>query len=68
MRVARTVYRGYCAALGDAWGEFEAWIESYTAAHGLREAEDLWEQYLVNPDSAKDPQEWRTELNRPLLD
>ena len=64
IRVARTVYSGGYEGLGKAWGEFEAWI----AANGYRTAQDLWEQYLVNPDSSRDPAKWRTELNRPLVD
>ncbi len=63
MRVARTVYSGDYSGLAGAWGEFEAWV----AAQGLTGAEDLWEVYAVNPDSAKSPEDWRTELNRPLL-
>lgn len=63
MRVARTVYHGGYDGLGAAWGEFEEWI----AAQGLDEAKDLWERYLINPDSSKNPKEWRTELNRPLM-
>jgi effector-binding domain-containing protein len=64
MRVAQTIHHGDYSGLPAAWGEFEAWI----AAEKLHEAEDLWERYVVNPDSSKDPTEWRTELNRPLLD
>jgi effector-binding domain-containing protein len=64
IRVARTVYHGDYGGLGAAWGEFEEWI----AANGLNEAKDLWERYLVNPDSSKNPGDWRTELNRPLID
>jgi effector-binding domain-containing protein len=63
IRVAQTVYHGNYPGLPDAWGEFEVWI----ASQGLREARDLWERYLINPDSAKNPADWRTELNRPLL-
>jgi len=63
IRVAQTVYHGDYSGLPGAWGEFEAWIE----AQGLREARDLWERYVVNPDSAKNSADWRTELNRPLL-
>ena len=64
MRVVRTVYHGAYEGLGAAWGEFEQWI----AAQGLNEAQDLWEVYRVNPDSGKGPGDWRTELNRPLID
>ena len=43
--VARTVYHGGYDGLGDAWGEFDAWI---TAA-GHIPGPDLWEQYLDLP-------------------
>lgn len=64
MRVAQTVYHGDYEGLPRAWGEFEEWI----AIQELKGAEDLWERYVVNPDSAKNPADWRTELNRPLMD
>jgi effector-binding domain-containing protein len=64
MRVARTIYRGPYEGLGAAWGEFEAWI----AAHGHTPAVDLWECYAAGPESSPDPANWRTELDRPLLD
>jgi effector-binding domain-containing protein len=64
MTVARTVYHGGYEGLGDAWGEFMAWIE----AEGHRPAPDLWERYVTGPEAGPDPSTWRTELNRPLLD
>jgi hypothetical protein len=30
------------------------------------QAEDIWETYLVGPDSSSHPEDWRTELVRPL--
>jgi effector-binding domain-containing protein len=62
--VARTVYHGGYEGLAAAWGEFDAWI----AAHGHTGAMDLWECYLAGPESSPDPAQWRTELNRPLMD
>jgi len=64
MKVARTVYHGPYEGLAEAWGEFIEWIE----ANGHRQAEDLWECYLVGPDTSPDPGTWRTQLNRPLSD
>ena len=61
-RVARTVYSGNYDGLGGAWGEFAAWTE----ANNLKTREDLWERYLVGPESGSGPEGWRTELNRPL--
>lgn len=61
-RVARTVYSGGYDGLGGAWGEFVAWTE----ANNLKTRDDLWERYLVGPESGGGPEGWRTELNRPL--
>lgn len=62
--VARTVYHGRYEGLPDAWGEFQDWVEN----SGHSWAPDIWECYLVHPDSDPDPANWRTELNRPLTD
>lgn len=64
MRVARTVYSGPFEGLSDAWGEFGDWID----AGGYKRAADLWERYLVGPETSPDPANWRTELTRPLVD
>ena len=61
-RVARTVYHGPYDGLPDAWGDFVTWMK----ANGHEQAEDLWEVYVVGPQSSPDPAQWRTELNRPL--
>ena len=62
-RVARTVFHGNYEGLAVAWGEFDAWI----VANGHTPAPDLWEVYSVGPESSRNPDDWRTELNRPLL-
>jgi effector-binding domain-containing protein len=62
-RVARTIYHGPYEGLGDAWSAFCDWID----ANGHTPREDLWECYLVGPESSDDPAQWRTELNRPLV-
>lgn len=62
-KVARTVYRGPYEGLGEAWAEFDAWIES----QGHTPAPDLWEIYVSGPETSPDPATWRTELNRPLI-
>ncbi|MCX5661456.1 MAG: GyrI-like domain-containing protein [Planctomycetota bacterium] len=61
-KVARTVYHGGYEGLGAGWGEFMTWIGSQK----LNTREDLWECYLVGPESGNDSSKWRTELNRPL--
>jgi effector-binding domain-containing protein len=63
-RVARTVYHGPYEGLGEAWGQFIAWIEKA----GHRAAADLWEIYAEGPETSPDPSLWKTELNKPLDD
>lgn len=63
-RVARTIHHGPYEGLRESWGEFMNWI----VASGYRVASDLWETYVIHPDSNPDPAAWRTELNRPLVD
>jgi effector-binding domain-containing protein len=63
MRVVRAVYGGPYEGLGDAWGEFDAWI----ATRGHSVGPDLWECYLAGPESGPDPSAWRTELSRALV-
>lgn len=62
-KVARTVYTGPYEGLPGAWDAFDKWMK----ANGCRQAEDLWEVYSVGPQSTPDPENWQTELNRPLL-
>ena len=62
--VARTVFCGAYEGLGAAWGEFNEWI----ASKGYTARPDLWECYVVDPESGPDSSGWRTELNRPLVD
>lgn len=62
-RVARTVYHGPYEQLGDAWGQFAAWIEQ----SGHATAPDFWEVYATGPESGAAPSTWRTELNRRLV-
>ena len=63
IKVARTVYHGPYEGLGAAWGEFNAWI----AANGHDPRPDLYECYMVGPESSPNPANWRTELNKPLI-
>lgn len=63
LTVVRTVYRGPYEGLGEAWHEFTGW----TQANGYKTAGDLYECYLVGPESSSDPADWRTELSRPVV-
>lgn len=62
--VARTIFHGDYAGLSAAWGEFDAWI----TRKGFAARPDLWECYLVGPETSPDSSAWRTQLNRPLVD
>lgn len=64
MRMVRTVYRGPYEGLPAAWTAFQQWIKE----SGLRTAAELWEQYVVGPESSPNPTDWRTELSQPLSD
>jgi len=63
-KIARATYRGDYEGLASAWGEFCAWLES----EGLKAQDSLWECYIVGPASTPVPDQWRTELNRPLAE
>jgi effector-binding domain-containing protein len=63
-RVVRTVYHGGYEGLHGAWKAFDEWV----SAHRCRSASDLVERYLVGPESSPSASDWRTELNRLLLD
>jgi effector-binding domain-containing protein len=63
-RVARAVHQGGYEALGASWGGLLHWVK----AHGFKTAPDLWEVYLAGPDAHANPRNWRTELNKPLVD
>ena len=63
MTVARTVYHGHYNGLPAAWGELEAWMK----AEGHAPGGEFWEQYTINPESEPNPENWRTELNWPLV-
>ena len=63
VKVARAVYSGPYEGLPSAWDAFNAWMKE----NDLTQAEDLWELYAVGPQSTPDPANWRTELNRPLV-
>jgi effector-binding domain-containing protein len=63
IRVVQTVYHGSYEGLPAALGEFHEWIEQ----SGLKWAPNIWECYVVTPDSEPKPSKWQTELNRVLL-
>jgi effector-binding domain-containing protein len=63
LRAVCTIYHGSYEGLSGAWHDFTGWIE----AHGHRTASDLYERYLVGPESSSDPASWRTELSRPVI-
>jgi len=64
IKIVQTTYRGPYEGLGDAWGEFLAWIE----AGGHKTAKDFYECYAAGPESSPNPADWRTELSRPVIE
>jgi effector-binding domain-containing protein len=62
-KVVRTLYHGMYEHLGDAWEEFMEWI----SRAGITTGEELWERYLIGPDASVNPEDWTTELNKPIV-
>ncbi len=60
LTVVRKVYHGAYEGLGGAWRAFDEWL----AVNGYKMAGDLYECYLVGPESSSNPADWRTELSR----
>jgi effector-binding domain-containing protein len=63
-KAVRTLYHGPYEGLGGAWHEFGKWTE----ANGYRTAGDLYECYMVGPETTPDSANWRTELSRPVIE
>lgn len=64
MTMVRTIYHGGYQGLPRAWGQFTAWVEEGGHAIGP----EIWERYLIGPDSGRKSSDWRTELSRPLIE
>lgn len=62
MRAAVTVLHGDYEQLPEAWPEFMKWVEG----EGLPHAADFWQIFTQGPESSSNPEDWRTELVRPL--
>lgn len=60
--IARTVHHGPYEGVIAAWKELEAWMKQT----GHQPAKEMWEVYLVGPESGSDSSKWRTQLNRVL--
>lgn len=61
-KAAKTVLHGDYEQLPDAWPEFMKWV----SAQGLPHAADFWQIFATGPESSDNPDDWRTELVRPL--
>jgi len=61
-KVARTIYSGAYEGLHDGWEQLDTWLDS----QGLQRAEELWEHYVIGPQTTTNPEEYKTELNRLL--
>ncbi len=61
-RVARTTFHGNYSGLGEAWGQFRAWVE----AQGLQCGDHMWETYVLDPSKSPNPDDWRTELTQTI--
>ena len=58
----QTIHTGSYDGLADTYGELMAWV----AEQKLELGEDMWEDYLTDPDSSPDPSTWQTRIVWPL--
>ncbi len=61
--VAHTVYHGDYSGLSAAWHQLSGWIKQQGHAY----AGHIYEHYIVNHGTTKNPAEFRTELSWPLI-
>lgn len=59
---AVAVHEGSYDSLGTTYGVLTEWFEQ----NHLGRAPVMWEEYLVGPDGAADPAEWRTRIVFPI--
>jgi len=64
LKLVRTFFHGPYEGLGAAWNEFGKWAQ----AKRYKTADDLYECYVVGPETSSDPATWRTELSRPVIE
>lgn len=60
--IVETIHTGSYDALGATYGELSTWF----AEHGVTPADQMWEEYLVGPDSEADPSRWQTRIVFPV--
>ena len=63
LKMARTVLHGGYEGLGDASCEFGRRL----TANGHATGPDLYECYVVRPETGQDASNWRTELSKTLI-
>ncbi len=61
-QAVETIHTGAYDELGRTYAELTDWIDS----EKLVPAGDMWEEYLVGPDSEPDPEKWQTRIVFPL--
>lgn len=61
-KVLRAIYQGPYEGLFTAWSEFDRKVK----ALGRKVRPDIWERYLLGPESGPDASKYITELNVPL--
>ncbi|MFT3867621.1 MAG: GyrI-like domain-containing protein [Nibricoccus sp.] len=62
IQVVESIYQGDYEGLGEAWEAFLDRIKK----DGYKTKEDMFEFYLVGPDTEDDPNKWQTRLCKPL--
>jgi len=60
--VVTAIHIGSYDQLGESYGKIATWM----AEHQLKPAAEMWEEYLVGPDSVTDPTLWQTRIVFPI--
>lgn len=62
-RAVRGTHAGSYETLGTSWAELMTWIDGRAYVPGAR----FWEVYRIGPETSQNPDDWRTDLYRPLV-
>jgi effector-binding domain-containing protein len=60
--IVETVHTGPYDAMSRTYDELSNWF----ATQGLTPSDEMWEEYLVGPDSEPDPDRWQTRIVFPV--
>lgn len=60
--IVETIHTGSYDALAETYAKLSGWF----ASNGLTPSDEMWEEYLVGPESEPDPSRWQTRIVFPV--